>query len=349
MRRIILSLLLFVLPLSAAQVATIYCDLEVEEQVLLDLIDSPAMQRLKRIQQYGVVAYMGDCEDYTRYEHSLGVWALLRTQDCSLEEQIAGLLHDVSHTAFSHQGDYLFDYFSDDLSYQDSIHAWYLEQSGVGEILRKHGFEVGEVLAKSGEFHALYQSLPDLAADRADYNIQGAYLHGNLSKAEMLALFADIEYQDRVWSLSDIELAKRLGDFSLEMSLYCWSGAEQGYANACLSQALRAGIASGELSFDDVHFGVDEELWQKMSASSSPEVQHWLLQIRHAYDTVELCAVDDAEMRIYMKCRGIDPWIRQESGELSRLSELSVDYRAALEETRALCREGWHIRIREKV
>src|SRR5579862_5825782 len=80
-------------------VATPYGNFNVHEPVLLELFDSPALVRLKGVRQYGVT-YYADKKEYNRYEHSVGVWAILRRFNARLEEQIAGLLHDVSHTVF---------------------------------------------------------------------------------------------------------------------------------------------------------------------------------------------------------------------------------------------------------
>ena len=41
------------------------------------------------------------------FEHSLGVYLLLRRLGADRREQVAGLLHDISHTAFSHAVDFL--------------------------------------------------------------------------------------------------------------------------------------------------------------------------------------------------------------------------------------------------
>jgi HD superfamily phosphohydrolase len=114
--------------LDATQIQTFYGSSEVEEPVLLELIESPAFQRLKYIHQYGVAYYTTHSEEYTRYDHSLGVFAILRAKNCSLEEQIAGLLHDVSHTTFSHAGDWIFGKENQEKDYQNCLQAAFTQQ-----------------------------------------------------------------------------------------------------------------------------------------------------------------------------------------------------------------------------
>ena len=45
----------------------------------------------------------------SRFEHSLGVCHLIKILNGSQKEQIAGLLHDIPHTAFSHVIDYVLE------------------------------------------------------------------------------------------------------------------------------------------------------------------------------------------------------------------------------------------------
>ncbi len=173
-------LLLLILPcmLAGKQIKTFYGPIEVEEPVLIELIDSPIFQRLKHIHQYGVSFYTTHPEEYNRYDHSIGVFALLRAKGASLEEQIAGLLHDVSHTAFSHVGDWVFGKENQEKAYQDNIHLTFLASSGLGEILKRHHFSIEQMLPKEELYPALENNLPNLCADRIDYNIQGAYYQG---------------------------------------------------------------------------------------------------------------------------------------------------------------------------
>src|SRR6266481_3951243 len=96
---------------SPLTINTIYGNFIVTEPVLVDLFNHPIMERIKHIRQYGVSDYIiKQKKEYTRYEHCVGVWALLYLYGARLEEQIAGLLHDTSHTVFSHVGDTLFSH-----------------------------------------------------------------------------------------------------------------------------------------------------------------------------------------------------------------------------------------------
>jgi uncharacterized protein len=123
-------------------IATFYGPIEVEEPVLLELLKSPAVQRLKQVHQYGVAYYTTHCEEYNRLDHSLGVFAILRKNGASLKEQISGLLHDVSHTVFSHVGDWVFGKEYQEEDYQSMIYKIYLSHSGIEDILIKHGYTI---------------------------------------------------------------------------------------------------------------------------------------------------------------------------------------------------------------
>ena len=191
--------------LYAEKIDTFYGPIDVEEPVLLELIESPAFQRLKCIHQYGVGYYTTHPEEYTRYDHSMGVFAVLRMKNCSLEEQIAGLLHDVSHTIFSHVGDWIFGKHGQEKDYQNEIHAHFLSKSGLGTILEKYHFTIDQVLPGEN-FPALEQKLPNLCADRIDYNIQGAYHQGFITYEEAQKIFEDLQFAAGNWISTEPEL-----------------------------------------------------------------------------------------------------------------------------------------------
>lgn len=89
-------------------------------------IDTPEFQRLRRIRQLGLAYFVYPSAVHTRFEHCLGVMHLAGkvadklvsrgvTRVTPREKellQLAGLLHDVGHVAFSH----LFDYILEELN-----------------------------------------------------------------------------------------------------------------------------------------------------------------------------------------------------------------------------------------
>lgn len=80
----------------------IYGKMRIQKPVLIELLSAPSVIRLKNISQFGIPDQYYHLKNYSRFEHSVGVMILLRKLGASVEEQAAGLLHDVSVSAFSH-------------------------------------------------------------------------------------------------------------------------------------------------------------------------------------------------------------------------------------------------------
>ncbi|MGC8537910.1 MAG: HD domain-containing protein, partial [Candidatus Micrarchaeia archaeon] len=93
----------------------VYGGFEIENEAIIDLMKSKPMERIKHISQQGIPREFNfkGATNHGRYEHCVGVMLLLRKLGASDEEQIAGLLHDVSHTAFSHTADMVFGSYAD--------------------------------------------------------------------------------------------------------------------------------------------------------------------------------------------------------------------------------------------
>lgn len=323
---------------------TCYGSMEIQEPVIVELLESPAMQRLKGVYQYGVLKYLTHTESYTRWDHSVGVFALLRLNGASLEEQVAGLLHDVSHTAFSHFGDYFFHAESLQDSYQDSIHSWFLQTFGIEEILTRHGFDLDQADPKCGRYQALEQELPNLCADRLDYNLQGAYHRGWISRNELRQTLSHIRYHKGRWVISDPEAAALLGEFSLHMTTGCWGAAFNSLVNEWLGKAVERALSIGELSFMDITFGQDDDLWERLHQSPDDEVRRWLRYLRDVERYYQIVPLGHDQVRFKSKFRGIDPWVETPDG-IQRLTEVNPTYRRRYEGVQALMEEGWSLQI----
>jgi predicted class III extradiol MEMO1 family dioxygenase len=64
--------------LSAYELDTFYGKVSFEDPLLIKLVEHKSMQRLKHINQYGLRSFAYKQHNYSRYEHSIGVFALLK-------------------------------------------------------------------------------------------------------------------------------------------------------------------------------------------------------------------------------------------------------------------------------
>lgn len=89
--------------------------ISVPKNVILDLIQTPEVQRLRRIRQLGIGHLVFPGAEHTRFGHALGAMALMQDALASLSEKgtpispqentaalAAALLHDIGHGPFSH-------------------------------------------------------------------------------------------------------------------------------------------------------------------------------------------------------------------------------------------------------
>lgn len=95
--------------------------------------------------QYSVPAELYHFPSFTRYEHCVGVTLLLRKLGATLEEQTAGLLHDVSHTAFSHVIDWVFEDRGEE-DFHDKKLEVFVRDSEIPQILGRHDIDVRNVI-----------------------------------------------------------------------------------------------------------------------------------------------------------------------------------------------------------
>ena len=173
----------------------IYGNYTITEPVLIELINSKSLQRLKEICNGGAWFFHYTYKkQFTRYDHSIGVMLLLRKFNATLEEQIAGLLHDISHTAFSHVADFVFGRLQEH-DYQDSKLEKAFQVQGINKILRKHKINPKFILNEKN-FSLLERNLPTLCADRLDYTFQDPFgiatdneLRGMICKAYPFGTF----------------------------------------------------------------------------------------------------------------------------------------------------------------
>lgn len=330
-----------------------YGTFEITEPVLCDLLECPSVKRLDGINQYGIDAYVNTFPRYTRYQHSLGVMCLLRRFGASEQEQIAGLLHDVSHTVFSHVGDHLFGATCNALSirdskdsYQDSIHRWFMQQTEIANILAKHGYTVDDIIHKNGMFIMLEQDIPDLCADRIEYNLYGGFIENRITHDEIAFILDALRYEDGRWFFVDKNAARTLGNAALFLTEHHFGTSWNALLNTWAAQALRRALDVGIVSAHELHFSTDDVIWDLMNRSDDAVIKGLLQKLYHYKNYYhEVAVTDPYDYVIYPKFRGINPLVQVEDKTLRRLYDLDNEYKSEFERIKSCLAQGRAVHI----
>jgi uncharacterized protein len=216
--------------------------------VLEELVQSAPVQRLKGVHQGGAIFLVDSSQRHTRYAHSLGVLWLVRHFGGSLSEQIAALLHDVSHTAFSHVGDQVFGYPGED--YHEQIFDEVIARSEIPLILAKHGYD--QTLQHFGQYMLLEQALPDLCADRIDYTLRDLFYAGTISLPDIRHFLDCLAVERGKLVLTDEAASRWISMQFKKLNQDYFRKPEYLFVNQKLADLLREALREGMLRKTDL-------------------------------------------------------------------------------------------------
>ena len=227
----------------------IYGKVKIKEPVLVELIKSKPLQRLKKINQGGTQLVETELEDMTRYNHCVGVMILLKNYDASLEEQVAGLLHDVPHTAFSHMIDFALG-----KAHQQTFHEDHKEriimESEIPKILEKYKISLRRVLDEKN-FPFQEREIPALCADRIDYFFMDIYAAPKGFHKPNYFLNHLRTHKDE-FVLDNQKVAREFAAEFMKKCLNRWNGLKTLVAFSLLAEAVRISMAEGLITDDDI-------------------------------------------------------------------------------------------------
>ena len=311
----------------------IYGKVKIKEPILLELLKCPAILRLKKISQYGVPDKYYHFKNYSRYEHSVGVMLLLRKIGATLEEQVAGLLHDVSVLAFSHISDWVFAVGRDGVEdYHDTIHEAFIRKTEVPKILDRFDFVLERILEKHN-FSLLERSVPDLCADRVDYALREFkdWLNPKIVSSCIKGL---VNYNSEM-VFSDEKPALDFAVNFLELQTKHWGGYQAMMRYHLFSEALKIALDKKILSEKD--FYKDEQFVLNKFEKSQDKIIKSILKI---LKNKELKGINsNSGKKIVKKFRYVDPKVISNGG-LVRLSKLFPKFQTSIEKHREINKKG---------
>ncbi len=298
----------------------IYGRAQISEPILVELLNSAAVQRLHGVLQHGISALIGITNATSRYEHSLGTMLLVRRLGGSSDEQVAALLHDVSHTAFSHVIDYVFDG-HDSQSYHDEQKVAYVASSDIPAILNRHGRDWMDYLDES-RYPLLEQPAPALCADRLDYFLRDSRDLGLAKAGQIAQLLEHLIVHDNHIVVDDLDAARWLGYAYIAADEASWANFREVGIYELTAQAIRRALDIGLLEEADI-WGSDSQAWDKLLSADDPGLQRKvsLISPKTKFEWEE----ENPDFRVSTKLRTIDPNVLW-AGEPRPLSSLDLAF-----------------------
>lgn len=309
------------------------------EKVLEELVLSTPVQRLKGVHQGGASYLVNEKWNVTRYEHSIGVMLLIRKLGGSLEEQIAGLLHDISHTAFSHVVDFVFD--NKDEDYHEKIFASVIEESEIPTILKKYGYNYEDLLLDDSKWTLLEQPAPELCADRVDYTLRDMYEYGHITLHEVQSFINDLVVVDGKMYLQNLEKAEWFVKTYYKEVIDFFMDPLNVYGYHILAKLLKLSLDKEVINLNDF-LKTDEELIKKIKLVKDKQIQDLLRKLHPKVIVVE--EQTNYDFHLKNKVRLIDPSVYH-GNKLTRASELSENVLEMNEKAYNRMIEGMYVTI----
>ncbi|KAM0815607.1 hypothetical protein AB5N19_01406 [Seiridium cardinale] len=249
----------------------------ITEPVLVELLRSPALARLAGVNQHGISSLLNITPRVTRMEHSIGAFLQVRIVGAEVDEQVAGLLHDISHTTMSHVVDFALSKPGEG-SFHEVHKMRYVNMTRIPEILKRHGF--GDLKPLDEELYPLVeQPAPHLCADRLDYGLRDAVGFGQLGLKDAQEVIATLTAvpsptsPNRLLVLPDAQLALRLARAYMACDKEVWGNTAHGDLYIRTANLMKTFIGNGSVKEEELWTLSDAAFWAKMRQAAGAEDQ----------------------------------------------------------------------------
>jgi len=300
----------------------VYGSFEIDELVILELINSKTLQRLKGIDQSGYFEPHFPGIAHSRFEHSVGVYLLLKMYNASIEEQIAGLIHDVSHSTFSHCIDYVLDAGSEkEQNHQDNIFDEFVRKSEITEILKTYNLDLDYILDDQN-FPLKERGLPDLCADRVDYSLRNAILFKEIENGKYF--LKNLLAERGKWIFKNFESAERYAKLFLKLNTDYYAGLPSAVMFKTVGDCLRYALSKSYIFETDL-YTTDKIVLEKIEQYIKTDEKLSLLFDRMNNKIGFRNDLNDYTGKVFCKSRVVNP-LCCHNGKIMRVSEVNPSW-----------------------
>ena len=301
----------------------VYWRMKIDEPVVIEIMASKEMQRLKWVDWAWYFEPFFHWTAHSRFEHSVWVYLLLKKYWAPIEEQIAWLIHDLSHGTFSHCLDYVFEEWNPkEQSHQDNTFDEFVRSSSLPLILDKYWWSLEHILDDSR--HPLKENnLPDICADRIDYCLRDAVHYKNISIEEINSILNNLIAIDNAWVFSTFEIAKKYTKIFSDMN-DIWSGIEAAVMFSTVWDFLKYAWNKWYVKRDDF-YTTDKEVLGRINKYLHTDGKLNLLRDRMNNKIPFENNPNDYDNNVFCKSRIVDPLFMKE-WEIFRISDMDKDF-----------------------
>ncbi|WP_247728575.1 HD domain-containing protein [Halovivax limisalsi] len=302
------------------------------EGVARALLDTPALQRLRRISQLGTVSLVYPSANHTRFEHSLGVYHVA----CEALDQLgiegiqadritaAALVHDVGHGPYSHNLEDLIH--RETGRYHDDVEAL-LESGEIGDVLREHDLDpsrIASLVAGEGRYGQLVSG--ELDVDRMDYLVRDAHHTGvPYGTIDYGRLIRELTFVDGelVLGAGNVQTAESLLVARALMNPTVYSHSAARISKAMLRRAAASMLEAGATDGETLSRMDDHELLVSLRSCEASAALVRRLDRRRLYKRGVWAEIDDVPGGIIEADHGT---IRRFEGEIADRAEVPPEH-----------------------
>lgn len=314
----------------------LYGNFIIDEPVIKELVKSSGLSRLKYVTQNGMPEEYWVCRSYSRYEHSLGVYHLLRKFRATIEEQIVGIIHDIGHLSFSHIAEWVFHNGKDgDESMHDSSKIEHLLIGDLYSILVKYRYDHLLNSKIESRYTLFDKDSPDLCADRLDYSLREFNLFLGTPHQTLQKYLNDLSVHNQEFVFTTPNIAIDYSYSFLKLQTDYYSAKIPVSIYYYFSELLKYSINKGYLKKEDF-YKRESYIINKLKSCDDSKV----LQELSWFQKQDISEFKNTHTKVTKKFRYIDPKVLLK-GKTIRVSDLSKSYAQNLNEALLSSKRGY--------
>lgn len=324
------------------------------ESLLIQLIDTPAFQRLRRIRQLGTASLTFHGAEGSRFTHSLGVMHVARLAFDRLMQSYpqlepyralvlcGALLHDIGHGPFSHTGEDIFH------THHETWTCKILrESSGIRSLLDQFDLalanQLEQVYLKTFQVPLVSQLVSSqLDCDRLDYLLRDSYFTGaSYGQLDLDRILMALDYDPPTQQLVVAQKGQAAIEHYLVVRYFMYAQIYNHPKNLASAWGLIQAFRRAK------------ELWAAGQLEADPTVQAWLTQSAELLSLSNYLAGDDIVFSYHLhRWQQSDDFILRDlccrylNRELLKAMDISDLEKAQQQELLAHCqqllrKQGW--------